>query len=92
MLSNLVVTLAIRTLPFFNICGTKFIAYPCIFLQRLFQGWISPMSGVYSIMGIKHVANPDEMYSEFELTKEGYGSSQPVTLNPTTLDQLANVK
>lgn len=75
LMSNQVVNLNIRTLPFFSITGTKFIAFPCLFLQKLFNNWVSPIAGIYSILGIKHVVNSEEMYSEFELTKEGLGTS-----------------
>lgn len=80
LMGNQVINLVVRTLPFFSLTGTKFVAFPCIFLQKLFNNFISPMTGVYSILGIKHIANTEEMYSEFELTKDGVGTNQVVKL------------
>lgn len=78
LMSNQITQIQIKTLPFFSVCGLKYQGFPCIFLQKLFNNFISPMTGVYTIIGIRHVANTEEMYSEFQLSREGVGTNEVV--------------
>jgi hypothetical protein len=77
--------ITIKTLPYFNLSDFRTIAYKyAILLSKKTVGQISPnnpnlkdlvnqldfFSGLYNIVGFRHIINPEEMYSEFKLLKK----------------------
>jgi hypothetical protein len=79
------VVISVRTLPFFWLCGPRIINKEAIVLSKKPPALISPkndqvtdisdlfdnFSGVHNIIGVKHIINTTECYSEFVLARKG---------------------
>ena len=94
-----VVTLEIKTLPFFN--QVTFIDKPCQFfgIQNSIKGGVlenksipSFMNGNYRVLGAKHVISSGQAHSEFSLVKDGFdGGTTSVTLGTAIKSRLRDL-
>lgn len=76
-LNKLQFSLSIRTLPFFSLADTSIRKKKCVLQanQNSIIGLSEPAkpsyySGIYNILGFRHVINANEMYSEFNILRD----------------------
>jgi len=77
---KLLINCTVRTLPMFN---RKAFRQKSCTLEGYTGGMIgqpeklkkpAPYNGTYSVLGFKHVISPNNIYSEFDLLREGFSS------------------
>ena len=76
-LSNHIATVAIKTIPFFNLVDPIILGKPCLFLNNtsfhaLTRG-VAPkgfLSGVYMIVNYEHNISNGECYSKFDIVRQ----------------------